>query len=71
MRLSERVDNLEGVVVKHLEESGTIRTDLAWLKKAFWTLTAAAIAAVLTQLIHPTGDQYDLHHDLPQMQQKP
>lgn len=64
------MDKLEAVMVTHLEESGAIRTDLAWLKKAFWTLAAAMIAAVAAQIFNP-GDRHDLHNDLPAMQQKP
>jgi len=69
MRLEKRVDNLEAIVVKHLEESGTIRTDLAWLKKAFWTLTIAVITATAAHFIVP-GDSHD-RQNMPQMQQKP
>lgn len=29
---------IEKLLLKHLEESGEIRTDLKWLKRAFWTL---------------------------------
>lgn len=67
MKLSERVDHLEGIVVKHLEESGTIRTDLAWLKKAFWTLAAAVIAGVIAQNVKP-GEPHD-QQIVPQVQQ--
>lgn len=28
---------------EHLEESGEIRADLKWLKKAFWTLAGAGV----------------------------
>lgn len=68
MKLSERVDHIEAAFVRHLEESGTIRTDLAWLKKAFWTLAAAVIVAVVSQVLKPGA-----YHEssVPQMQQKP
>jgi hypothetical protein len=42
-RLETRVTTLENVVTKHLEESGTIRTDLSWLKRAFWTMAGALV----------------------------
>ena len=31
---------LETLLLRHLEESGEIRTDLKWLKRAFWALVA-------------------------------
>jgi hypothetical protein len=38
MKLSDKVDKLESALVKHLEESGEIRSDLKWLKKGYWAL---------------------------------
>lgn len=45
-----KVKELEGIVKQigvslnqHLLESGEIRTDLAWLKKAFWVLAAGGV----------------------------
>lgn len=43
MNLSDRVEKLEGVVVKHLEESGEIRADLKWLKKFMWFVLGTPI----------------------------
>jgi hypothetical protein len=43
MNIEKRLSTLEKVVTMHLEESGTIRTDLAWLKKAFWTMAGALV----------------------------
>lgn len=44
---------------KHLEESGEIRTDLKWLKKAFWVLAGAGVTfnvslaiGLVTYLLH-------------------
>lgn len=34
---------LEKLLLQHLEESGEIRSDLKWLKRAFWTLAGAVI----------------------------
>lgn len=51
MKLAERVDKLEASLITHLEESGSIRTDLAWLKKAFWTLAVAYVGAVAAQFV--------------------
>ncbi len=58
MKLAERVDKIEAVLVTHLEESGTIRTDLAWLKKAFWTIAIALITAVVSQFL-TLGGRHD------------
>lgn len=35
---------LEKLLLKHLEESGEIRSDLKWLKRAFWVLTGAGVS---------------------------
>ncbi len=35
--------HLEAVVTAHLEESGAIRSDLAWLKKAMFALIGAGM----------------------------
>lgn len=67
MKLAERVDHIESALVRHLEESGTIRTDLAWLKKAFWTLAIAVITAVVAQ-VSKSGDYHD-NQSVPQVQQ--
>lgn len=67
MKITDRMDKLEAVIVTHLEESGAIRTDLAWLKKAFWTLAAAMIAAVVAQIFKP-GEYHD-QQIVPQVQQ--
>lgn len=48
--LSTRVDNLEDTLMKHLEESGVIQTDLLWLKRAFWTLVAGVLGIFLEHL---------------------
>ena len=39
---------LEQIVELHLEQSGNIRTDLAWLKKSFWALAGAGITFNIT-----------------------
>lgn len=38
-----RLKDLESLLVQHLQESGEIRSDLNWLKKAFWALATAGI----------------------------
>jgi len=39
----KRLSKLEDAIIKHLEESGEIRSDLRWLKKAFWFLVASPL----------------------------
>ena len=46
MSMEKRMTVLEKTLESHLIESGEIRSDLSWLKKAFWTLTAAALTFV-------------------------
>ena len=48
MKLEARIMKLENAVTAHLEESGGIRADLAWLKRAFWTLAGAGITFNVT-----------------------
>lgn len=45
--LRELRDKLE----KHLEESGEIRNDLQWLKKAFWTLAGTGLTFNVTLVV--------------------
>jgi len=45
--------HLQGVVETHLRESGSIQSDLSWLKKAFWAqvaLMSASMAAIIAAL---------------------
>lgn len=42
---------LRSKLEKHLEESSGIRTDLNWLKKAFWTLAGAGITFNVTLVV--------------------
>lgn len=37
------LQELRNKLEKHLEESGEIRNDISWLKKAFWTLAGAGV----------------------------
>jgi hypothetical protein len=36
--LIKRMEKLEETMLTHLIESGEIRSDLKWLKRAFWTI---------------------------------
>jgi hypothetical protein len=42
--LDKRMIKLEETLEQHLIESGQIRADLSWLKKAYWTLAGLGIA---------------------------
>ncbi len=48
MKLEERMTHLEAIVTAHLEESGAIRSDLAWLKKAMFALVGAGMTFNVT-----------------------
>lgn len=39
---------LETLLLTHLQESGEIRADLRWLKRAFWTLAAGGVTFNVT-----------------------
>lgn len=43
MNISDRLDRIERIVAGHMEESGSIRADLAWLKKATWACVGACL----------------------------
>lgn len=60
--LNKRMDKIEdahttlaGVVSKHLEESGTIRTDLKWLKKLTWFILGAPFLIEAVKHVHLAG----------------
>jgi hypothetical protein len=38
-----KLKDLENLMVEHLKESGEIRADIKWLKRAFWTLAGAGL----------------------------
>ena len=41
--INKRLEMIEQIVAKHLEESGEIRSDLKWLKRSFWALFGAGL----------------------------
>lgn len=45
-----KLKELEILLVEHLKESGQIRADLAWLKKAHWLQSSAILSAIVTAL---------------------
>jgi hypothetical protein len=53
MNLSKRMDKLEEAFITHLTESGEIRADLKWVKKAVWTLVGlgTTLGGVVTEEI--------------------
>lgn len=49
-----KLKELEALLIQHLQESGEIRTDIKWLKRAFWTLVSLVTTlsgAVMTYFI--------------------
>jgi tetrahydromethanopterin S-methyltransferase subunit G len=51
--LHKRLDQMEAKLEKHLEESGEIRTDLAWIKRLMFAaigLACTATAGVVVQI---------------------
>ncbi len=51
MKLEERMTRLEKVVEIHLEQSGGIQSDLAWLKKAFWLVGGGVMTGTVTLVV--------------------
>lgn len=52
--LDKRLTKLEDAFTQHLSESGEIRSDLKWLRKAFWTLAGlgtSVTAVVIEEII--------------------
>jgi hypothetical protein len=47
-----KLKEVETMLVKHLEESGQIRSDIAWLKKSFWALVSLMGTDFVTHLFH-------------------
>lgn len=52
-----RLKDIEQLLVQHLQESGEIRADLKWLKKAYWVLATGGVTFNLTLLLY-----YVTHH---------
>jgi uncharacterized membrane protein len=46
-----RINKLEENLEKHLIESGEIRSDLTWLKKAFWLLSGCFLTGTVALLV--------------------
>lgn len=49
MKITDRVDRLEKAMSTHLEESGAIRQDIKWLKKAAYFLLGSPIATEIVR----------------------
>lgn len=49
--IDKRVTKLEDMFLQHLTESGEIRGDLKWLKKAFWTLAGLVGTGVVEEIV--------------------
>lgn len=50
--LDKRITKLEDMFLQHLAESGEIRGDLKWLKKAFWTLASLVGTGFVKDILH-------------------
>jgi hypothetical protein len=53
--LEKRVGKIEDALEKHLIESGEIRGDLKWLKKAVYFIMGSPIIIELLHHVHTTG----------------
>jgi hypothetical protein len=53
--LEKRISKLEEALEKHLIESGEIRGDLKWLKKAIWFILGSPIAIEALHHVHLMG----------------
>jgi hypothetical protein len=53
--LEKRISRLEEALEKHLIESGEIRGDLKWLKKAIWFILGSPIAIEALHHVHLAG----------------
>jgi len=55
--LNKRMDKLEEALEKHLIESGEIRGDLKWLKKAVYWIMGSPIIIEALHHLHVAGKQ--------------
>lgn len=46
---------IEKILIEHIQESGQIRADLAWLKKAHWIQFTAVVTFILTAAVSYFG----------------
>jgi hypothetical protein len=53
--LEKRLSKLEDALEKHLIESGEIRGDLKWLKKAIWFILGSPILIEAMHHVHLAG----------------
>lgn len=53
--LEKRLSKLEDALEKHLIESGEIRGDLKWLKKAIWFILGSPIIIEALHHVHMAG----------------
>jgi hypothetical protein len=53
--IEKRVSHLEEALEKHLIESGEIRGDLKWLKKAIWFILGSPIIIETLHHVHLAG----------------
>jgi hypothetical protein len=55
--LDKRMTTLEKVVEDHLIESGSIRSDLKWVKKLLWFVLGSPFVLEVLHHIHLAGKQ--------------
>lgn len=48
MNLTNRMDRVEAMLSQHLEESGAIRNDLTWIKKAMYGVYGLGATILVT-----------------------
>jgi hypothetical protein len=53
--IEKRISKLEEALEKHLIESGEIRGDLKWLKKAIWFILGSPIIIETLHHVHLAG----------------
>lgn len=56
MNLSDRMDRVENMLETHLTESGEIRQDIKWLKKAYWSLVG--LGGIVTGAVCTAGFEH-------------
>ena len=48
----KRLDSIEKHIVIINEEMGSVKTDVAWLKKFFWLIATASIGGLITAILN-------------------
>lgn len=48
----KRLDSIEKHIIIINEEMGSVKTDVAWLKKFFWLIATASVGGLITALLN-------------------